>query len=288
MWRSGRTFVYLRIKLKVMIKFTFESEKSTNPNLSHLTEGSYNYFSDSPRKELVAKYLEYKNITEEKDKQRRSGKSKTKACTGYFGFLWEDLINNKPGKGGDRNPDRDDSHIMGSGDNKAYVVNIRKNKTFGFKEKPTITQIDFNKGEEVVKNKLSKGLHIGLFVHHPKSVFKRMFLTTFHWTPSNEELNQMLFEAKCYQNIAKEKGYEVFNTHSNFLYEQGIYPKKGIQLIHLKQGGNGKAKMKEDGSYHMNFALSNSVGNKLILQDKELELKLKNIYENTSNSNLRS
>lgn len=260
-----------------MIKLTFDLEKENNPLLSHLEEGSTDYFSNSPREELVAKYLKYKTTTEELDVLRRSGKTTKKACTGYFGFLWEDLLNNQPGKGGDRNPDRSEEHIMGAGDNKAYVVNLKKNGTFGFKEKPTITQIDFSKGREVVKSKLAKGLHIGLFLHNPKSVFNRTFLTTLHWTPSNEELNQMLSEAEWYQKIAEEKGYGVFNTHANFLYEQGIYSKKGIQLIHLKQGGNGKDKMKEDGSYHMNFALSNSVGNKLILQDEVLLKKLQSI-----------
>lgn len=263
-----------------MIKFTFDLEKENNSLLSHLQEGSTDYFSNSPREELVKKYMQYKTTTEEMDALRRAGKTKEKACTGYFGFLWEDLMNNQPGKGGDRNPDRDENHVMGKGDNKSYVVTQKRNGSFGFKEKPTLTQIDFSKGKEVIKSKLASGLHIGLFLHNPKSVFNRVFLTTIHWTPSNEELEQMLFEAEAYQKIKEEKGYGVFNTHSNFLYEQGVYSQKGKQLIHLKQGGNGKANMKEDGSYHMNFAISNSVANKLILQDPLLLKKLQEIVKN--------
>jgi len=262
-----------------MIKFTFDLEKANNPLLSHLQEGSTDYFSNSPRKELVGKYIQYKTTTEEMDTLRRAGKTAKKACTGYFGFLWEDFLNNQPGRGGDRNPDRSENHIMGKGDNKSNIISQKKNGTFGFKEKLTITQIDFSKSNEVIKSKLASGFHIGLFLHNPKSVFKRIFLTTIHWTPSNEELEQMLFEAEAYQKIKEEKGYGVFNTHTNFLYEQGIYSQKGKQLIHLKNGGNGKAKMKEDGSYHMNFAISNSIANKLILQDSILLKKLQDIVK---------
>jgi len=262
-----------------MIKFTFDLEKENNPLLSHLQEGSTDYFSNSPLKELREKFIQYKTITEEMDALRRKGKTTQKACTGYFGFLWEYLMNNQPGRGGDRNPDRDETHIMGKGDIKAYVINQKSDGSFGFKEKPTLTKIDFSDSKEVVKNKLASGLHIGLFLHDSKSVFNRIFLTPIHWVPSDEELEQMLFEAETYQKIKEEKGYGVFNTHSNFLYEQGIYSQKGKQLIHLKQGGNGKANIKEDGSYHMNFAISNSVANKLILQDPILLKKLQDILD---------
>jgi len=57
------------------------------------------------------------------------------------------------------------------------------------------------------------------------------------------------------------------------------------QFIHLKQGGIGKAKIKEDGSYHMNFVLSTSIAKRIFINKLNDYLKK---YENANNSYLRS
>ena len=260
------------------VNFSFEKLKKNNSRLSHVNEGCYDYFDSYPNVEFQLKYKKWKQETEIKNKIRQAntqkmkpGECKDKANTGAFGQLFEEMITGKKSSPSRKTDTKD-------GDIKSNPIVKKKSGGWSFKEKPTICKIGLDDSVEVVKNKLEKGLVMGLFQHNPKSVFNRKFLTVIKLTFSSLLMKRILEDVKHYQDIIKKKGFGILNTHTHFLYEQGIYKSKD-QIIHAKQGGRGKKQMKKDGTYHVNFSIANSVANKLILQNLTLENYLNNIIK---------
>lgn len=256
------------------IDVIFEDFKIRCPWLSNIQEGCSSreffnaYYTFSKDEKFKSTWEKWETETREIDSLRRIGKTTKKPCTGYFGMLVEWAIQ---GQQGDTRRDTD----LEDGDIKTLPLIKRNNGTYATKEKPTFTKMGGRDGVGDVMHKTEKGLFYVLFEHSKESVFDRKFLTLVKVNFTQKTKNRFIEDAKYYQQIWEQGDFHKFNTHGNFLYEQGIYKDKTTQFIHLKQGGVGKAKTKKDGSYHMNFVLSTSIAKKIFIN--ELNSYLKNI-----------
>jgi len=248
------------------INIVFEEFKKQCPWLINITEGCsanlfFNaYYEYSKDKAFKLCWDYWEKETRRIDDLRRNKKTTKKPCTGYFGMLVEWAIK---GKQGDTRRETD----LEEGDIKTLALLKRKNGTYATKEKPTFTKMSGKNGVRDVLHKTKKGLFYFLFEHSSKCVFDRKFLTIVKINFTPETKRCFIQDASYYQEIWNGGDFSKFNTHGNFLFEQGFYKDKKTQLIHLKQGGVGKEKMKDDGSYHMNFVLSTSVAKKIFIDD---------------------
>lgn len=248
------------------INIMFEEFKTQCPWLNNINEGCLSseffmaYYSYSKDEEFYQTWKKWEEETRLIDSLRRQGKTKKKPCTGYFGMLVEWALK---GEKGDTKRETD----LEEGDIKSLPLIKRKNGTYATKEKPTFTKMGGVDGVSDVKHKTEKGLFYILFEHSPKSVFDRKFLTIAKVNFNSQTKLAFTRDASYYQQMWEEGDFSKFNTHGNFLFEQGFYQDKKTQFIHLKQGGVGKAKTKSDGSYHMNFVLSTSIAKKIFIDD---------------------